>query len=202
MARTPKVTEDRREQILDAALRVFARQGFAKATNKEIAHEAGITPGLIYYYFESKEALLKALLEARSPVRLIESLPPEAQALPPAAFLRMMGRQALALMEGEEMSSLIRIMLSEMLHTPDFPPIVALFVGRAIGALTSYLEAKVQSGEIRQLDTQLLAQIFAGSLMSFVLRRHILRDPLALALSQEQVVDAIVDTVLQGIAPR
>src|SRR5436190_1207531 len=56
MARTPKVVEDRREQIIDAAMHVFAQKGFTKATNKDIAHEAGITPGLIYYYFESKDA--------------------------------------------------------------------------------------------------------------------------------------------------
>jgi len=65
MARTPKVVEDRREQIIDAAMRVFAQKGYSKATNKDIAREAGITTGLIYYYFDSKEALLKAILEAR-----------------------------------------------------------------------------------------------------------------------------------------
>src|SRR5260221_7083408 len=70
MARTPKVVEDRREQIIDAAMRVFAEKGFGKATNKDIAREADITPGLIYYYFESKEALLKAIIETRSPVQM------------------------------------------------------------------------------------------------------------------------------------
>jgi len=68
MARTPKETEDRREQILDSALRVFAHKGFASASNKDIAREAGITTGLIYHYFESKAALLKSLLEERSPL--------------------------------------------------------------------------------------------------------------------------------------
>ncbi len=60
MARTPKVVEDRREQIIDAAMKVFSQKGFLRATNKDIAREAGITPGLIYYYFENKEALLTA----------------------------------------------------------------------------------------------------------------------------------------------
>jgi hypothetical protein len=65
MARTPKMTEDRREQIIDAPLRVFAQKGFARATNSEIAREAGnMTPGLIYYYFKSKEDLLKVVLRS------------------------------------------------------------------------------------------------------------------------------------------
>ncbi len=59
MARTPKVVEDRSEQIIDAALRVFARKGFTKATNKDIAREAGITPGLIYYYFREQGGVVQ-----------------------------------------------------------------------------------------------------------------------------------------------
>jgi len=62
MARTPKVVEDRREQIMEAAMRVFAQKGYMRATNKDVAQEAGITTGLIYHYFDSKEALLKALV--------------------------------------------------------------------------------------------------------------------------------------------
>ncbi|MEO7018839.1 MAG: helix-turn-helix domain-containing protein, partial [Ktedonobacteraceae bacterium] len=60
MPRTPKVVEDRREQILDAAMRVFTQKGFSRATNRDVAREAGITTGLIYYYFDNKEALLRA----------------------------------------------------------------------------------------------------------------------------------------------
>src|SRR5215470_7491445 len=95
MARTPKVVEDRREQIIDAAMRVFAQKGYGNATNKDIAREAGITPGLIYYYFESKEALLYALLEERSPLKLMASFPPQVLELPPEQFFPMLMRQAL-----------------------------------------------------------------------------------------------------------
>ncbi len=75
MARTPKVVEDRREQIIEAAMRVFAQKGFTRATNKDIAREAGITAGLIYHYFESKEAVLKAIIEGRSPLKVVRSMP-------------------------------------------------------------------------------------------------------------------------------
>ena len=71
MARTPKVVEDRREQIIDAAMRVFAQKGFVRATNKDVAREAGITAGLIYHYFENKEALLMAIIEGRSPLKVL-----------------------------------------------------------------------------------------------------------------------------------
>src|SRR5579864_1441342 len=101
MARTPKVVEDRREQIIDAAMRVFSEKGFTRATNKDIARAAGITPGLIYYYFESKEDVLKAIAEQRSPLRLASSLPPEVFTLPPEQFLRLLIQQILHIVENE-----------------------------------------------------------------------------------------------------
>src|SRR5207244_8202293 len=99
MARTPKVVEDRREQIIDAAMRVFSQKGFTRATNKDIAREAGITPGLIYHYFESKEALLKAILQTRSPLKLVNSLPEQVFIQLPEVFLRFLVLQVLSIVE-------------------------------------------------------------------------------------------------------
>ncbi len=168
MARTPKVVEDRREQIIDAAMHVFSEKGFTKATNKDVAHEAGITSGLIYYYFESKEKLLEAMVESRSPIRLLTSLTPQVLAMPPEAFLRFIIRQILSIIEGENFIRVMRVMLPEIVHNPEMTPMVAGFIQR----------------------------------VGFVLRRHIIRDPLALQYTPEQIADAIVDTLFSGIAPR
>ncbi len=202
MARTPKVVEDRREQIIDAAMHVFSEKGFTKATNKDVAREAGITPGLIYYYFESKEKLLEAMVESRSPIRLLTSLTPQVLALPPEAFLRFIIRQILSIIEGKNFIRVMRVMLPEIVHNPEMTPMVAGFIQRVIGFLTSYLESKMEAGELRQSDASLAAQVFLGSIMGFVLRRHIIRDPLALQYTPEQIADAIVDTLFSGIAPR
>jgi AcrR family transcriptional regulator len=202
MARTPKVVEDRREQIINAAMHVFSEKGFTKATNKDVAREAGITPGLIYYYFESKEKLLEAMVESRSPIRLLTSLTPQVLALPPEAFLRFIIRQILSIIEGENFIQIIRTMLPEIVHNPETTPTVVSVFHRAIGFMTSYFESKMEAGELRQSDASLIVQVFLGSIMGFVLRRHILRDPLALQYTPEQIADAIADTVFSGIAPR
>lgn len=202
MARTPKVVEDRREQIIDAALRVFAQKGYSNATNKDIAREAGITPGLIYYYFESKEALLNAILEARSPLKLMASFPPETLALPPEQFFPMLMRQALDIVEGEDMIGLFRIMIPELLHNPDMAALPATLFPRLFGFLGNYVEAKIASGQIRPIDASLTVQTLIGSLMGFVLRRQLLRDPLALEYTHEQIVLAVSDSFLKGILPR
>ena len=60
----PKVTDEyldtRRQQIIDAAYRCFARKGFHQATMRDIYAEAGLSAGAIYHYFKSKEEIIEA----------------------------------------------------------------------------------------------------------------------------------------------
>jgi TetR/AcrR family transcriptional regulator, cholesterol catabolism regulator len=202
MARTPRIVEDRREQIIDAAMRVFAQKGFMKATNKDIAREAGITPGLIYYYFENKEAVLNAILETRTPIQLISTLPPQAFDLPPERFLRMLILRVMEIVETENFIGLIRVMIPEVIHNPALTPIPIGVFQRILSFLTRYFASKVASGELGSIDAALTAQVFFGSFIGFMLRRLILRDPVALELTHEQIADAVVDTILNGVKTR
>jgi TetR/AcrR family transcriptional regulator, cholesterol catabolism regulator len=202
MARTSKVVEDRRDQIIDAAMHVFAQKGFARATNKDIAREAGITPGLIYYYFESKEALLKEIIETRSPAQLMTTLPPQVFELPPEIFLRMLILRALSIVESERFIQLLRMLLPEIVHNPDMAPITATIIQRVLEFLGTYFEKQVEKGALRPINGVLTAQVTIGSVIAFVLRRHIICDPVALEYTHEQIANAVCETVLQGILPR
>lgn len=59
--RRPPADRDRREQIFAAAERAFVRQGFHATTMQHIAAEAGMSPGNLYRYFRSKEAIVEGL---------------------------------------------------------------------------------------------------------------------------------------------
>src|SRR5579885_735638 len=61
MSRRPDVSVTRRNQILDAALRVFARSGFHEARMDDIVQEAGLSKGALYWYFKSKEDIITAI---------------------------------------------------------------------------------------------------------------------------------------------
>ena len=63
MAPRPDVSAERTEQIVEAAIAVFSRLGFHKARMDDIAREAGVSKGTLYWYFESKDAIIKALLQ-------------------------------------------------------------------------------------------------------------------------------------------
>ena len=60
-----KPTVDKRRMILDAAVRVFARQGFHTCRVSDIADEAGVAYGLVYHYFGSKDEVLDTLFLER-----------------------------------------------------------------------------------------------------------------------------------------
>jgi TetR/AcrR family fatty acid metabolism transcriptional regulator len=63
MAQAPPA--DKRRLILDAAVRVFARQGFHSTRVSDIADEAGVAYGLVYHYFNSKDEVLNELFSER-----------------------------------------------------------------------------------------------------------------------------------------
>jgi AcrR family transcriptional regulator len=68
MPRSPKDNEEirraRRDAIVQAATRVFARNGLAQSKISDIAAEAGLSHGLVYHYFDSKEAVFSAIVDA------------------------------------------------------------------------------------------------------------------------------------------
>jgi AcrR family transcriptional regulator len=106
-----------RDELLAAALRVFARRGYRQAGVDEIAAEAGYSKGALYWHFSGKEDLLQALLEEqidapmREMVALLESAPPERDMSVEASrefARRLSGRRDAVLLEREYWSLAIR----------------------------------------------------------------------------------------------
>ena len=63
MSPRPDVSEERKQQIIDAAITAFARNGFHKTRMDDIAEESKISKGLLYWYFKSKEEITIAILD-------------------------------------------------------------------------------------------------------------------------------------------
>lgn len=103
-----------REELLTAALHVFARRGYEQAGVDEIATEAGYSKGALYWHFSGKEELLTALLDeridapAREMVALLESAPPDRDMSVEAgrAFARRLREQREAVLLDREYWSL------------------------------------------------------------------------------------------------
>src|SRR5690348_12798301 len=91
---------DKRERILDAAERIFARHGFFAAKVSDVAKEAGVADGTIYLYFKSKDDLLISLFERRMQ-QVNETLRGAIAGKPPREQLRAFVRTYLQLVHDE-----------------------------------------------------------------------------------------------------
>jgi AcrR family transcriptional regulator len=83
-----RTAAEKRRLILDAAVRVFARQGFHTCRVSDIADEAGVAYGLVYHYFSSKEQMLDTLFLDRWDVMLAAIAETDASERPPREKLR------------------------------------------------------------------------------------------------------------------
>jgi AcrR family transcriptional regulator len=213
MARKPAlVGTDRRQQILEAALDVYAEHGYEGATNKEIASRAGVTPGLIYFYFPSKEDLLYAAFEHQADYVFAQlDLASELENDdPPEQILRGIVERFVETLDAPRSARLMRILLRESVHSDsDSAPasgkceargqIKALAV-QLSSNLRDYLAAQMQRGALRQMDAALAAHLMTGAIITVILRRAAGNSALA-HISRSELTEGIIRLFVFGLAP-
>ncbi|HEU4329308.1 MAG TPA: TetR/AcrR family transcriptional regulator [Roseiflexaceae bacterium] len=193
---------ERRHQILEAALKVFSTKGFQKATNKDIAEAAGISPGLIYWYFKDKQDLFLSIIRERAPIFTMLAQTEQLMGLPPEQALVLVARAFLGAYHSPVMVGIFRMLISEAIR---FPQIAEMFYSQGLStvlhALSAYMARQMEAGRLRQGEPMLAARTFMGMLVVHILAREVLRQPEAIALSDQQVIDNAVAVFLHGMRP-
>lgn len=189
---------DKRERILDAAVRVFAKKGFYATRVSEVAKAAGVADGTIYLYFKSKDELLVSLFEDRV-AKLLEymrdELPKEPNA---AAKLRRVIELQLGLLEGErDLAEVITVIIrqsSKLLKEYAAPRFVAY-----LDAIAKVVAEGQASGEFRKdVSASLAARVTFGALDGVALTWALGKaEKGALARSAGQ----LAQIVLRGLSP-
>ncbi len=110
-----KAGPDKRRLILDAAVRVFARQGFHACRVSDIADEAGVAYGLVYHYFASKDEVLDTLFLERWDVML--------------ALIREVDAEPLPVRE--KLEAIASFIIDSYRHDPDLMKVIIVEVTRA-----------------------------------------------------------------------
>jgi AcrR family transcriptional regulator len=149
----------RRQLILGAAKRCFARHGFAGTTTKSVAAAASISEGLLFKHFPTKSALYAEILAeecAADPAlhRLLE-LEPSTETL--IALIREMVRhfQEVQAMPDQEEAQRLRLMLASHLDDGEFARLIYEKVGGLIGPIFSAsLKRAVEAGDARQIGRE------------------------------------------------
>ncbi len=190
--------EDRRRQILDAAVRVFAAKGFTQCRVADIAEEAGVAYGLVYHYFGSKDEMLDTLFLERWNVML-------------ELIAEVDAREAPA---REKLEAIASFIVDSYRHDPDLMKVIIVEVTRAANSfgqthLTVIREAYDQiaaivekgqaSGEFKDTVTSQFAALAFYGAIEQVLTGWIFESlPLGEA-EFEQAKAFVVETICGGL---
>jgi TetR/AcrR family fatty acid metabolism transcriptional regulator len=124
-----KAALDKQRAILDAAVRVFARQGFHACRVSDIADEAGVAYGLVYHYFDSKDEILDTLFLERWNVMLQTITEVDEQSIPVR----------------EKLAAIASFIIDSYRHDPDLMKVIIVEVTRAANSF-----GQTHLGQIRE----------------------------------------------------
>ena len=203
MPATPKFrrrSNARPDEILDAALSVLAERGFDGARMDDIAARAGVSKGAIYLYFDSKEAVLKGLVEREvAPVAARLSEIADGGAGDPGAALRLIIQTATMITQAPGFAATPRVILSVAARFPE----IGLFyrqrvVDIALEAVEALIARGAAKGAFRAVDAAAAARMVMGPVMLKALHVHVLggepdENPAMRA-------EALADILFRGIA--
>lgn len=143
----PETLEARREHILDAAERCFARSGFHRSTMADICAEAGISAGALYVHFESKEALIGGIVE-RDRAQLTEQFAELAKAPDMTVALAALGKHY-AVDEPQFKRILNLEIAAEATRNPRIAEVCLACDRFAIDSLAELIERATREGRIK-----------------------------------------------------
>jgi TetR/AcrR family fatty acid metabolism transcriptional regulator len=200
-AGTAQPAADKRRVILDAAVRVFARQGFNQCRVSDIADEAGVAYGLVYHYFRSKDEVLDTLFLERWNVLL--------------EVIRELDGRDLGVRE--KLHAIVSFIVDSYRHDPDLMKVIIVEVTRAANSF-----GRTHLPKIREAY-DLIAEIVAKAQADGALRPDVTPDFAAMAFygAIEQVLTGwifevlprgeeeyerskalVVETICSGLEPR
>jgi AcrR family transcriptional regulator len=200
-ARRRRRKDARPAEILDAAMLEFAQKGYAGAKLTDVARRAGISHGLVYNYFDTKEALFRALFRAR----LVDSLdsariPHSFSGQTTPSVLRTALLIAFRQLAGSDAVALIRIILVEGERFPDLVrECRAEVFGKAELMLRVLIEQGIANQELVEGPYRKHAIVLLAPIITAVLFGPLsgARDWVA---QSEAEIEAFIDAVLGGIA--
>lgn len=148
--------------LLDAAVRVFARQGFHASRVGDIAAEAGVAHGLLYHYFSSKDEVLETVFRETWSELLGAIHDVEASGAPAREQLRQVA--AILLRAWRRQPDLVRVLVREIARSPELHRRLDE-VRAAFAAIERIVRRGQSTGEFRSdLDPQLASTVFYGGL--------------------------------------
>lgn len=193
--------EQRPDELLDAALALFLRKGFAHTSVAEIARKAGLSKGAVYLYFPSKQAMLEGLVK--------RAVAPVAQRIATTADLPMGDiRQTLrdiltvvAYTLGDpKVFAVPTLVIREAATAPEIAQLYRREIFDAVfPTAVRLLRQAIDSGQIRPVDPEMTIRSLIGPILAHILLAEIFAIKPEDGLALDRLIDTHLDILLHGL---
>jgi len=202
-ARWRRRKDARPQEILEAALLVFAEKGFAAARMEEIARRARVSKGTIYLYFDSKEAVFRALVREMLVTRLQEATElARAHHGSSAALLETLLRSIGGFIGTSDRVVLPKIVIAEAGNFPDLARIYRAEVAeRGLALFGGLLRAGMARGEFRDIPLPHAVRLCIAPLLLAAIWRTTFAPLDSEPYDYEGLIEAHIATLLRGLKP-
>jgi AcrR family transcriptional regulator len=192
---------DKRRAILDAAITVFARQGFHSARVSDVAAEARVAYGLVYHYFDSKEQMLNELFSERWKLLLEASQEMQRSDASPRDKLR--GVASFIIESYRHEPELMKVIIVEVTRAANsFGRTHLPEIRAAYDVVAGIVSDAQETGEFRDdVDPDFAAMLFYGAIEQ-LLSGWIFDLVPATDQSYEEAKQLVVETICGGLEPR
>jgi len=168
----PDVSEERRQQILDAAISVFVKKGINGARMDDIVKVSGLSKGALYWYFDSKTALIQALLERIFEHDLHElMILIDAEGTATERLNKHMENSINLLIEMSSMAPLVFEFYGEAARNQDFKESVTQYLHLYREPISKIIQQGIDSGEFVSVDAR-TATITIGAMIEGTFLHH------------------------------
>lgn len=194
--------EARPQEILDAALAVFAQKGLSAARMDDIAARAGVTKGTIYLYFPSKDDVFKALLSTQIAERLkmVGAMVDGFEGPTPQLIANVI-RFAGSVLVNTDNVVLPKIVIAEITK---FPELLRFYrdevIERGLGLWEAILKRGIARGEFREMNTAHVARLCVAPLLLSAIWRTTFDALDKQPYDTNGLIETHVDMLLRGLA--
>ncbi|MEO8449121.1 MAG: TetR/AcrR family transcriptional regulator [Gemmatimonadota bacterium] len=194
----------RREELIEAAVKVFGEMGFAGTRLEEVAQRAGVSKGTVYLYFDSKESLFQEMVRAKvvSNFAQGDALLRNEQLSAREMLVRFI-RSTWEILRQPERARLALLVNSELRN---FPELVRFYVDEVIlrsrRIVRAILDLGVQRGEFRPLRHDYAVRGVTSLLVHGTIYQQFFGPYDSEALPDDEVVNGIIELVLEGVLVR
>jgi len=192
----------RPDEVLDAAMLVFAQKGYVGAKMDDIARQAGVSKGTVYLYFPSKEALIEGIIK-RAVAPIAEGALPQLAAFEgdPRLPITMLLKTLAGLLSDPDKLAIPRLFLREGMNIPAIAEIYRRDVlDLAIPALTGLVERGIASGHLRAIDPELTVRSIVGPVVAHVALSEVFDIRPKGGLELDRLIDNHLEILFGGIS--